>query len=174
MAKGSRAANNILFGFMMFITIFSTGLIVTYVGELVTGTTRHGVSSQLGLIVFLALIVYAGVQMLRSRLAERTAVKGLKDEQAILNLAKARNGMITVSETALECQMQISESKKAFERLSLTSVCRVDVTDDGEICYRFPSFEKRAPETIAAEAAGQVIESPQESACVKLEKIDQL
>lgn len=33
-----------------------------------------------------------------------------------------------------------TSAKKAFERLSLSGVCQVDVTDEGELCYNFPSL----------------------------------
>lgn len=123
-----------------FLIVFCGGLIVTYVSEIITGTTKHGVSSQLGLITFLAGLVFVGWKLIQGRLAERKAVKELKEEQLILTRAKAKDGSLTVSETALECRISIADTKKAFERLAITGVCRIDVTDEGELCYRFPSL----------------------------------
>ncbi len=143
-SAGRSGLADVLFGFLMFLSIFSAGLIVTYIGEILTGTTRHGVPSQLGLIAFLTGILCTGLYQLRGRLKERTAIKELQEEQAALNKAKSRGGIITVSEMALESGMRISDVKRAFERLSATSVCHVDVTDDGEICYCFPSFQRAA------------------------------
>ncbi len=123
--------------------LFNGGLIVTYISELITGTTQHGVSSQLGLITFLSGFVVWGWFLFKGGLEERKALKELKEEQLILTRAKANHGSLTVSETALESQISIGDAKKAFERLSMTGVCQVDVTDDGELCYRFPSLRPK-------------------------------
>lgn len=121
--------------------LLSGGLIVTYVGELIAGETRHGVASQLGLITFLCGLVFVGYKLVSVQLNEKKAVKELTEEQTILNLAKSNAGSLTVSQTALDCRLRISDTKKAFERLSMTGVCQVDVTQQGELYYRFPTFE---------------------------------
>lgn len=123
--------------------LFNGGLIVTYISELIAGETKHGVSSQLGLITFLSGFVVWGWFLVQGRLRENKAIKELTEEQLILTRAKAHSGSLTVSETALESQLSIADAKKAFERLSMTGVCQVDVTDDGELCYRFPSLRPK-------------------------------
>jgi len=123
-----------------FMMLLCSGLIVTYISEIITNTTRHGVASQMGLIVFLCGLVFVGWKLVQGRLHDKKAVKELKEEQLILNRARANVGSLTVSEVALECQMSIADAKKAFERLSMLGVCQVDVTDEGELCYRFPSM----------------------------------
>ncbi len=127
-----------------FLMLLPGGLIVTYIGEIIAGTTRHGVPSQLGLIAFLTGLVYLGFRLVAGQLKERRAVKELYEEQALLNHAKSKGGVLTVSEAALNCRLSILDAKLAFERLSRLSVCQVDVTEQGEICYRFPSFESRS------------------------------
>lgn len=134
---------NLGFGFGVFMTLFCGGLIVTYVSELIAGTGKHPIASQLGLIVFLSGICFVGIRMINSRGREQCAIKELQEEQLILNRAKANNGLLTVSQTALECRLRIADTKKAFERLAATSICQIDVTEDGELCYRFASFEKK-------------------------------
>ncbi len=127
----------------IFMMLFNGGLIVTYISELIAGETQHGVSSQLGLITFLSGLVVWGWFLVQGRLRENKAIKELNEEQLILTRAKAHRGVLTVSQTALEAQLSIADAKKAFERLSLTGVCQVDVTDDGELCYRFPSLRQK-------------------------------
>lgn len=123
--------------------IFSGALIVTYIGELITGTTLHGVANQLGVITFFAGLVFVGYKMTEVQLNENKALKELKEEQIILTAAKTKGGSITVSEAALEGRINISNTKRAFERLALTGICQVDVSDEGELLYRFPSFERK-------------------------------
>lgn len=164
--SGRSTLGDLLFGFLMFLSILSGGLIVTYIGELLTGATRHGVASQLGLIAFLIGIVCTGVYQLRGRLKEKGAVRELHEEQTILNKAKSRGGIITVSEMALESGMRISDVKRAFGRLAATDVCHVDVTEDGEICYRFPSFQR-----VAALSSEALIMDPFNASESKGEKI---
>ena len=120
--------------------LICSGLIVTYISEIITGTTRHGVASQMGLIVVLTGMAFVGWKMVESRLHEKKALKELREEQLILNRARNYAGSLTVSQTALDCQIAIADTKKAFERLSMLGVCQIDVTDEGEICYRFPSL----------------------------------
>lgn len=124
-----------------FLMLLPGGLIVTYIGEIIAGTTRHGVPSQVGLIVFLTGLVYLGFRLVSGQMKERRAVKELYEEQALLNRAKSKHGVLTVSEAALDCRLSILDAKQAFERLSKLSVCQIDVTEQGERCYRFPSFE---------------------------------
>lgn len=125
--------------------LLSIGLIVSYVSELITNTTKHGVSTQLGLITFLCGVVYVGMKLMGVKLREMTAMREIKEEQLILSKAKAAGGSLTMSQAALECKLRIADTKKTFERLALTGICRIDVTESGELFYRFPTFE--TPET---------------------------
>lgn len=134
--------------------LLSGGLIVTYIGEIITGTTRHGVASQLGLITFLFGLIFVGLKLVQRELNERKAVKEIHEEQLILSRAKAKGGSLTMSEAALECRMRLCDTKKAFERLALTGVCRIDVTDAGELYYWFPTFEAKQKQL---ESEGSVI-----------------
>jgi hypothetical protein len=140
---GPSKRHNFSFGFGIFLMIFCSGLIVTYVAELFTGEVRHGVGSQMGLIVFLCGLVFVGWRMVESRLKESRALKELKEEQLIMNRARTYSGLLFISETALECQLSISDTKAALERLSRLGVCQVDVTGEGELCYQFPSLRTK-------------------------------
>lgn len=141
--KGPSVGQNMSFGFGIFMLIFCCGLNVTYIAEIITGETKHGVASQLGLIFFLSGLAFVGWRMIQGRLKESRALKELKEEQLIMNRARNYSGVLFISETALDCQLSISDTKKAFERLSLLGICRVDVTDEGELCYRFPSLKTK-------------------------------
>lgn len=123
-----------------FLILLCGGLIVTYIGEIIQGTTKHGVASQLGLITFLCGLVFVGIKLIQKQLTERRAMKEITEEQLILSYAKANGGSLTMSAVALECKMGIADTKKAFERLALTGICRIDVTDAGELYYWFPTF----------------------------------
>ncbi len=95
-----------------------------------------------GVDTFLAGLVFVGLKLIQSQLRERNALRQINEEQLILSRAKTKGGSLTVSDAALECKLGISDTKKAFERLALTGVCRVDVNDAGELFYWFPTFEK--------------------------------
>jgi len=131
----------------IFLMVTCVGLIVTYIGELISGTTKHGVASQLGLITFLAGLVFVGARLMQGRLKERRALQQIKEEQSILSRAKLNGGSLTISEAALECGIGISDAKNAFERLSKTGACQVDVTPQGELYYRFPTFNTKQIES---------------------------
>ena len=140
-------ANRLLGSLSVFTIVFFTGLIVSYTSEIFTGETPHGVASQLGLIVFLFGIILVCLNYLRGQWKERKAVKEVEAERLILGHAKAGKGIITVSAASLECGLSISNAKKTLERLAMTGVCHVDVSEQGELVYCFPSFESK-PEPI--------------------------
>lgn len=121
----------------------SIDLIITYIGEVVTHSYKYGVSEALGLIAFLIGLVFVGYKMMKVQLNDSKALRELKEEQLILNSAKGKGGSLSVSDAALDCRIRIADTKKAFERLALTGICQVDVSDAGELFYRFPTFEKK-------------------------------
>lgn len=128
--------------FLVFVIIFCAGLVVSDLGEILAGEElKHGMSTQLGMLVFFSGIAIACSLYLRRQWGERGAVMQLQEEQLILNHAKANKGVISVTETSLECGLRISDTKKSLERLALTSVCHIDVGEQGELIYRFPAFE---------------------------------
>lgn len=141
--KGPTFLQNLTYGFSVFLVLLCCGLNITYFGEIIEGTTKHGVASQLGLMFFLSGLAFIGWRSIQRRMKETRALQELKEEQLIMNRARTYSGVLFISETALDCQLSISGTKKAFERLSLLGVCRVDVTDDGELCYRFPSLKTK-------------------------------
>ncbi|MBP9091326.1 hypothetical protein KBI23_09870 [bacterium] len=127
-----------------FLLLVPGGLVITYIGEIIAGTTKHGVPSQVGLIAFLSGLVFLGFTLVTGQLKERQAVKELNAEQTLLLRAKDKGGVITVAEAALESRLSILDAKRAFERLSALGVCQVDVTEQGELCYRFAGFQAAA------------------------------
>jgi len=139
----AKVTNTGLWCFLIFCTLLCGSLSVTYIGELFTGTTAHGVAEQLGLITFMLGIVFICGKVMQRQLHDHQALKEIEQEQLILNKAKASGGILTISEVALTCGMRISDSKATFERLSLTGVCQIDVNEKGELCYLFPTFSNK-------------------------------
>jgi len=138
--------STLFFGGILLI-LTCVGLIVTYIGEIIAGTAKYGVASHLGLITFLAGLILLSGYLMRGQLKERRALQEIKEEQAILSRAKINGGSLTISEVALECGIGISDAKRAFERLSKTGVCQVDVSSQGELYYRFPAFSTKQIES---------------------------
>ena len=127
--------------FVLLMAIFSSCFFVAFIIDAFTGDMRHGPGTQAACIIMFGGIFAACAFYLRSRWKDKGAVAELQQEQLILNLAKSNRGEVTVAEVSVDCGMSISVAKKAFERLAMTGVCQVDVSDQGELVYRFPSFE---------------------------------
>ena len=127
--------------FVLLMAIFSACFFVAFIIDAFTGDMRHGPGTQAACIIMFGGIFAACAFYLRSRWKDKGAVAELQQEQLILNLAKSNRGEVTVAEVSVDCGLSISVTKKAFERLSMTGVCQVDVSDQGELVYRFPSFE---------------------------------
>ena len=127
--------------FVLLMAIFSACFFVAFIIDAFTGDMRHGPGTQAACIIMFGGLFAACSFYLRSRWKDKGAVAELQQEQLILNLAKSNRGEVTVAEVSVDCGMSISVAKKAFERLAMTGVCQVDVSDQGELVYRFPSFE---------------------------------
>ncbi|MEZ4489583.1 MAG: hypothetical protein R3F51_18500 [Cyanobacteriota/Melainabacteria group bacterium] len=127
--------------FVLLMAIFSACFFVAFIIDAFTGDMRHGPGTQAACIIMFGGLFAACAFYLRSRWKDKGAVAELQQEQLILNLAKSNRGEVTVAEVSVDCGMSISVAKKAFERLAMTGVCQVDVSDQGELVYRFPSFE---------------------------------
>lgn len=136
----SQVSHKILGGGSVFIILLTGGLIVTFIGEIFAGTTKHGVADQLGLITFLAGMFFVSSFVVFSQWKEHLAQKEVRIDQAILSGAKNNGGVFSISQAALSGGFAIGETKTAFERLAATGICQVDVTVEGELCYVFPAF----------------------------------
>lgn len=62
------------FGFSLFMIIFCGGLIVTYIAELLVHENKHPVSSQVGLMFFLAGLIVVCLRIVRIHLSDSKAV----------------------------------------------------------------------------------------------------
>lgn len=127
--------------FVLLMAIFSSCFFFAFIIDAFTGDMRHGPGTQAACIIMFGGIFAACAFYLRSRWRDKGAMAELQQEQLILNLAKSNRGEVTVAEVSVDCGISISVAKKAFERLAMTGVCQVDVSDQGELVYRFPSFE---------------------------------
>ncbi|MCA9802899.1 MAG: hypothetical protein KC777_13085 [Cyanobacteria bacterium HKST-UBA02] len=154
----------------LFFVITAGGLMVAAIGELIAGEVRHGIGTQLGLITFMAGFVFVGIKLIMVQLTERKAVNELKEEQLLLNRSRACGGAITVSAAALDCNLRISDTKKAFERLAMTGVCQVDVSEQGELYYRFPTFEGKKLEPQLGMLPDEIIDEKSETIDISSKK----
>jgi hypothetical protein len=131
----------VTFGFNVSLILFSGFLLTTSIVEILAHENKHALSTLVGLAVFFGGLLVICSRNVWIQSNDRKAMRELREEQSILNRARQTKLALTIPETALNCQLRIADTKKAFERLSLTGVCQIDVTEEGELCYRFPSFE---------------------------------
>jgi len=131
------------------VALFSSFFVAAAVGELATGgdgTTSFGV--YLGLIVFFGLTLAGGAWLAWTRLWRARGRDGHRPprmtdeehEQRILDLAEREGGRVTVPEVASCCDMTIDDSKAALDRLVLTGVAELHVSEGGVLVYVFPGF----------------------------------
>ena len=154
----------------VFTVVFFTALNVSYIADIITGDSKQGVSTLLGLVVFLFGVILVCLSYLRRQSKERKALKEVEEEELILGHAKASQGLITVSAASLECGMPISHAKKCLERLAMTGVCHVDVSEQGQLLYCFPSFQSK-PEPIGLiEPPAHKFKDPGEKISLKTEE----
>ena len=62
---------------------------------------------------------------------------GESTERTILQLARERNGKLTVADVAMNSSLSSSEAKEALDQLNLDRLADMDVSESGVIVYRF-------------------------------------
>ncbi len=132
---------NIFIGSAVLVLVLCVGLIATAAGDIATGHVRN-VAGMVGAITWLIGLSLAILLYLKTRLKERATVRHIREEQFILRCAKARAGLLTLADASYECQMTIADTKRALDRLVKLGVCQVDVSDDGDMIYKFSSLSE--------------------------------
>ncbi len=61
-------------------------------------------------------------------------------ERSILKLARARSGAVTVSEVALEADIEIAKARMALDRMASEGYAEMKVRANGSIVYFFKEF----------------------------------
>jgi hypothetical protein len=61
-------------------------------------------------------------------------------ERRVLRVAQKEHGRVTIPEVATHCDMTIAEAKATLDRLVLSEVAEIRVTERGVLVYVFPGF----------------------------------
>jgi hypothetical protein len=95
-------------------------------------------------LVFFAGVTLTGLYIARRNFGriQHNAMSEFEQEQALLGLARANGGRVTVAEVASGCKLTVADSKATLERLTLQGVAEVVVTDDGSVAYDFKGLNK--------------------------------
>lgn len=70
----------------------------------------------------------------------------LRDEKAILRIARDSGGRLTPSLVALESDMSVDQAEKALDELAKKGHASMQVRDDGRVEYEFSEFMPPRPE----------------------------
>jgi hypothetical protein len=102
-----------------------------------------GVAMGIALIVLCGggggLLVRAGRRM--SRAVQSGAPAGPSVEQRVLAAARTHHGRVTAVSVAAEGKVTLEQARTELERLAKENACRMDVSADGLVVFRFPEFE---------------------------------
>jgi hypothetical protein len=142
--------------FGILLALASAFFVVAAVSDLVTGgdaQTSRGVLA--GLLLCFTGLAVAGVWLAKAMLARRATGPGpLQRERAVLALAAAAGGRVTVAEVALRCGLSVAESQAALDARCAQRVAELLITDRGEPVYAFAGLDPAAKRT-AAELLGR-------------------
>ena len=70
------------------------------------------------------------------------------EEKLALALAQQKGGILSVAELALKTSMDVARSRDLLDHFVNTHVAEPDVTEDGEIVYRFPAFSRESTRSV--------------------------
>jgi hypothetical protein len=122
------------------VALFSALLVAMCISDLVTGgdgKTEPGVT--IGLLVFFAGTTLLGLWF-AYRMLRKPKRSAFEIEQAILTLAAARGGRLTLAEVSTGCRLSVAEARAALQRLCGQGVADLRMTDTGVEVYAFAGF----------------------------------
>jgi hypothetical protein len=115
------------------------------IGVSLAGSSTVPFATRVAGFVFFAGLTLTGAYLARRNLSriQHAALSEFEQEQALLGLARANGGRVTLAEVASGCKLTVAESKATLERLTVQGVADVVVTDDGSVAYDFKGLNKR-------------------------------
>lgn len=126
-----------------FVAVICIALFVTAIVDVFNGSddTEFGVS--LALVVF-----FGGIGAGSGYLAWRSfrpvpfhlTEEWHRTEACVLAAARTNGGSLTAATVAVHCNLPISQSQLALERLGRLGIAEPELTDGGTMLYRFPGL----------------------------------
>ena len=90
----------------------------------------------------LAMAIASGA-VARCRLQDKLMQKKLLQEHLILKYAESQNErLLTISEISLNCSLRSTDSLAVLNKLSMIGACKSQLSDDGELLYRFSGLKR--------------------------------
>lgn len=126
--------------FVGFIIVsLSLFFVMAALGEIVKGSkTSFGVLA--GILVFFLITTAGGIYLIKNNILKEKKTWSQKREKEIIELAKSKEGMITVAEVASETNMDFEDSKKVLDELCNKGFSDIKISEKGSIVYVFKGF----------------------------------
>ena len=106
----------------------------------VFSTPKDKIYLLIGSVIFGWLPFVCGVLLLRNTNKNLRELIAEKEESALLNLAKSKNGILSIAEVSLSLGLSLDESKALLERYVIKGYIDVEVNDDAVVEFRFREF----------------------------------
>ncbi len=122
------------------VALLSLFLVATSVSDLMAGgNAKTEPSVLIGMVVF-----FSGTSLLGAWFARRMLRKSRRSafeiEQAVLTLAAAHGGRLTLAEVSTGCRLSVADARAALQRLCGQGVADLHMTDAGVEVYAFAGF----------------------------------
>jgi multisubunit Na+/H+ antiporter MnhG subunit len=136
--RGGRMKKTVTGGILMFFGLFMLA------GFLLSKKPTNFLADSILLLLFALAPVACGVLLIRSNYATKkkkereTRVRALAErEKEVLNLARQRNGMVTVPDIVAETSMNTDEADELMRELVLKRCADMKLTEQGTVIYEF-------------------------------------
>jgi hypothetical protein len=103
---------------------------------------QDAIKTILGSILLGIIPMVIGIFLLRYSNKKQKESLSKKYEHDLINLAKAKDGILTESETAVSLNISLSEARKTLHELCIKGYAYSDVNDNGVIQYFFKAYTK--------------------------------
>jgi len=120
------------------IGVFGVVMIAGVLIQLLEGTSKYSLTTDLLLSLLFGVLPLAGGLLLYRRVRRAVAGRQVDErEAAVLKVVKERKGTVTAVDVAADCGMSMEHAQETLDGLQRRGFCEMDVEDSGTVVYRF-------------------------------------
>jgi predicted transcriptional regulator len=132
------ASDRVAVAFAFVVGLFGFVILVGVLIQLLEGTSKHAVVTDVLLAILLGVIPLIGGVILYRRV-RRTVARRQQEEReaAVLRVARDRQGVVTPVDVAADCGLSLEHAQEILDELHRRGFNEMDVSDTGVVVYRF-------------------------------------
>jgi hypothetical protein len=124
--------------FALLVGVFGLVMLIGVLIQLVEGTSKYSVVTDVLLSVLLGVVPLVGGVVLYRRV-RRAVARRVREEReaAVLRVARDRQGVVSPVDVAADCGLSLEHAQEILDELHRRGFNEMDVSDTGVVVYRF-------------------------------------